>query len=69
MVGSTISTEQNADPHNEAERLTIYAALEKHDRLLKRHKDAWQELWQSDIVIEGDPEAQRAAHFAMYNLY
>ncbi len=69
VVGSTISTEQNADPHNEAERLTIYAALEKHDRLLKRHKDAWQELWQSDIVIEGDPEAQRAAHFAMYNLY
>lgn len=69
VVGSTISTEQNVDPLNEAERLTIYAALEKHDRLLARHKAAWDELWQSDIQIEGDDEAQRAAHFALYHLY
>lgn len=69
VVGSTISTEQTPDPQNEAERLTIYAALEKHDRLLKRHKEDWAKLWTSDIKIEGDAEAQRAAHFAMYHLY
>jgi trehalose/maltose hydrolase-like predicted phosphorylase len=69
VVGSTISTEQNVDPLNEAERLTIYAALEKHDRLLARHKAAWDELWQSDIQIEGDDEVQRATHFALYHLY
>ena len=69
IVGSTISTEQTPDPQNEAERLTIYAALEKHDRLLQRHKEGWEKLWTSDIKIEGDPDAQRAAHFAMYHLY
>ncbi|PWK28595.1 trehalose/maltose hydrolase-like predicted phosphorylase [Arcicella aurantiaca] len=69
VVGSTISTEQTPDPLNEAERLTIYAALEKHDRLLKRHKEGWEKLWTSDIKIEGDAEAQRAAHFALYHLY
>ncbi|MEA5458908.1 hypothetical protein VB796_07660 [Arcicella sp. LKC2W] len=69
VVGSTISTEQTPDPLNEAERLTIYAALEKHDRLLKRHKEGWEKLWTSDIKIEGDEDAQRAAHLALYHLY
>lgn len=69
VVGSVISTAHIADPHNEAERLTIFAALEKRERLIKRHKDAWAKLWESDIVIEGDDEAQRAARFSLYHLY
>jgi protein-glucosylgalactosylhydroxylysine glucosidase len=69
IVGSVISSATIADPHNEAERLTIFAALEKKERLEKRHKEAWNKLWESDIVIEGDEEAQRAAHFALYHLY
>ena len=69
VVGSTTSTEHYADPHNEAERLTIFAALEGIDRLLMRHRAAWEELWESDIVIEGDPESQQAVRFALYHLY
>lgn len=69
VVGSVISSAHVPDPHNEAERLTIFAALEKKDRLMKRHKEAWAKLWESDIVIEGDAEAQRAAHAALYHLY
>jgi protein-glucosylgalactosylhydroxylysine glucosidase len=69
VVGSTTSTAHVSDPHNEAERLTIYAALERTERLKKRHREAWSQLWQSDIIIEGDPEAQRAARFALYHLY
>lgn len=69
VVGSVISTAQISDPHNEAERLTIFAALEKRERLLKRHKEAWAKMWESDIVIEGDAEAQRAARFSLYHLY
>jgi protein-glucosylgalactosylhydroxylysine glucosidase len=69
VVGSVISTAHIADAHNEAERLTIFAALEKRDRLVKRHKEAWAKLWESDIVIEGDDEAQRAARFSLYHLY
>jgi protein-glucosylgalactosylhydroxylysine glucosidase len=69
VVGSVISTAQISDAHNEAERLTIFAALEKKERLLQRHKEAWAKLWESDIIIEGDSEAQRAAHFSLYHLY
>ncbi|PKK38070.1 glycosyl hydrolase family 65 [Siphonobacter sp. SORGH_AS_0500] len=69
IVGSVISTEHTPDPHNEAERLTIFAALERRDRLVQRHNEAWDKLWESDIIIEGDPEAQRAARFSLYHLY
>ncbi len=69
VVGSVISTAQSADPQNEAERMTIFAALEKKERLLERHKAAWAKLWESDIVLEGDDQAQRDIHSALYHLY
>lgn len=69
VVGSVTSTEHISDPHNEAERLTIYAALEKKDRLVKRHLEEWAKLWESDIELDGDLEAQRAIRFSIYHLY
>lgn len=69
IVGSVTSTAQTPDPQNEAERLTIFAALERTPRLLQRHEADWAKLWQSDIVIDGDPDVQRAARFALYHLY
>jgi trehalose/maltose hydrolase-like predicted phosphorylase len=49
--------------------LTIFAALEGRDRLLKRHEAAWEALWQSDIIVEGDVNVQRDIRFALYHLY
>ncbi|MBC8109967.1 MAG: glycoside hydrolase family 65 protein, partial [Verrucomicrobia bacterium] len=69
VVGSTTSSAHVADPHNEAERLTIYAALEKPERLKQRHHEAWQKLWESDIVVEGNVKLQQDIHFALYHLY
>lgn len=69
VVGSTVSTEHYEDAHNEAERLTIFAALEGRDRLLRRHREAWAELWKSDVIIEGDLRSQRAVRSALYHLY
>lgn len=69
VVGSTVSSATYNDPLNEAERLTIYAALEGTERLLKRHNEAWAELWKSDIIIEGDVAAQRNVHSMIYHLY
>ena len=69
LVGSTLSSVQNQDPHNEAERLTIFAKLEGVDRLEKAHKKAWASLWESDIIIEGDIPSQRAVRSALYHLY
>ena len=69
LVGSTLSSVQNNDPHNEAERLTLFASLEGIDRLYNRHKKAWDTLWKSDIVIDGDLRSQKAVRSALYHLY
>lgn len=69
IAGSSITSGHHADPLNEAERLTIFAKLEGRDRLLQRHTAAWNELWKSDIQIEGDAQAQQDIHSMLYHLY
>lgn len=69
IAGSSITSAQHDDPLNEAERMTIYAKLEGRDRLINFHNKAWDELWQSDIIIEGDAQAQQDVHSMMYHLY
>lgn len=69
LVGSVISSVQYADPLNHAERLTIYARLQGVDKLLAGHDKAWEKLWQSDIVIEGNKQDQQDIHNMMYHLY
>ncbi|HWA33407.1 MAG TPA: hypothetical protein VG737_04730 [Cyclobacteriaceae bacterium] len=69
IVSSATSTAHFGDPMNEAERLTIFARLEGTQKLLQRHKEEWDKLWQSDIIVSGDPGVQRDIRFALYNLY
>ena len=69
LVGSSLASVHNPDPHNEAERLTLYARLEGIQRLESAHLKAWDRLWESDIVIQGDLDAQRAVRSALYHLY
>lgn len=69
IVGSAITSAHHEDPLNEAERLTIFAALEKQERLVAFHRKAWNTLWESDIVIEGDEGTQRDVRSMLYHLY
>lgn len=69
VVGSVISSVQYNDPLNQAERLTIYARLEGKERLLNAHKKAWDKLWESDIEIEGDKQAQQDVRSMLYHMY
>jgi len=69
VVGSAITSAHDDDPLNEAERLTIFATLEGRNRLLAFHNKAWDELWKSDIVIQGDDVTQREVHSMLYHLY
>ncbi len=69
IAGSSITSAHHDDPLNEAERLTIYAKLEGRDRLLNFHNKAWDELWKSDIVIEGDEQSQQDVRSMLYHLY
>lgn len=38
--------------------------------LVKKHQKAWQEIWdETDVVIEGDPEAQQGIRYNIFQLY
>jgi trehalose/maltose hydrolase-like predicted phosphorylase len=69
IAGSSITSAHHDDPLNEAERATIFAKLEGRDRLLNFHNKAWDELWKSDIIIEGDSQSQQDVHGMLYHLY
>lgn len=69
LVGSVCSSRDFFDPYNEAERQVIYALHEGEEALMQAHYRLWDELWQSDIRIEGDDNAQRIVRFALFNLY
>jgi len=43
--------------------------LEGRDRLLMRHEQEWDKLWESDIVIEGNEQDQLDVRMALYHLY
>lgn len=69
LVGSVCSSRDFFDPYNEAERQVIYALHEGEGALMQAHYRLWDELWQGDIRIEGDDDAQRIVRFALFNLY
>ena len=69
LVGAVCTDRDFIDPWNESDREVIYAVKEGVDRLTSRHDESWAELWQGDIEIEGDDEAQQAVRLALYHLY
>lgn len=69
IAGSSITSAHHDDPLNEVERMTIFAKLEGRNRLIQFHNKAWDELWKSDIQIEGDAQSQQDIHSMLYHLY
>jgi protein-glucosylgalactosylhydroxylysine glucosidase len=71
VVGSALTSAGNndSDPLNEAERLTLFATLQGTKDLIKAHEQAWDELWKSDILIDGDARTERDIHLMLYHLY
>jgi len=69
VVGSSLTSAHNDDPLNEAERLTLFATLQGTKDLIKAHEQAWDELWKSDILIDGDAQTQRDIRLMLYHLY
>lgn len=69
IAGSSITSAHHDDPLNEAERMTIFAKLEGRERLINFHNKAWDALWTSDILVEGDDQSQQDIHSMLYHLY
>jgi len=69
MVGSVVSEQNFGDPYNEPTREVVFAIGEGPQKMISRHEALWDELWQGDIIIEGDLEAQRTVRSALFQLY
>ena len=75
-LGQTYRFDRLACVHvsRESDRLTTSERLERAceqglEAAVDAHRAAWRTRWDaSDVVIDGDPEAQRAIRFAAYHL-
>ncbi|MGV6831839.1 MAG: glycosyl hydrolase family 95 catalytic domain-containing protein [bacterium] len=63
------STQDFHDPQSESERFVIFNLLTPRKDLLNQHKNLWEDLWQGDIIIEGDLQSQQDVRLALYHLY
>ena len=82
LIGVICTTREYKDIRNESERQLLFATIETAPSLLNKHEKLWQELWKSDIQIEGETEnksqnqskinpclgIQRIVRFALYHL-
>ena len=69
LVGAVCSTQDFKDPVNESKRFATFAYKSSIDYLLDKHRAAWEELWQGDVIIEGDTGSQLDIRHALYQLY
>lgn len=69
LVGTICSSRDFKDPIGEVERQVAYISMTGIKKIIQGHYDYWTNLWTSDIVIEGDLQAQRDVRFALFNLY
>jgi len=63
-----ISREKWGGDSHDALALARTARHTGFDRLLDAHRMAWNLLWQSDVLVDGDPKAQQALHSDLYYL-
>ncbi len=68
-TGAQCSTQDFSDPKSESERMVIFNLLTSREVILGIHRSRWEELWQGDIVIEGDLQSQQDVRLALYHLY
>ena len=71
-IGGTADLERLGayNPEENVAQAGLAAAQEAgFERLLREHREAWAQRWrEADVVIEGDPELQRAVRFALFHL-
>jgi trehalose/maltose hydrolase-like predicted phosphorylase len=68
-TGAECTTQDFNDPQTESERFVIFNLLTPAKDLLSQHKALWENLWEGDIIIEGDLQSQQDVRLALYHLY
>ena len=69
LVAAIMSSRTTPDVLNQTERMVSYACLQGANNLCADHRAGWNKLWESDITIEGDAQAQQDIHNMLYHLY
>lgn len=69
LVGAACSSRDFHDPKGEAERMVVFALRQHFGHLIEGHTAAWKEMWNGDIIIEGNDEDQKDVRLALYHLY
>ena len=67
LVGVATSRD-GSDPLAQARAANRRAAARGYRMLLAEHVAAWHRLWETDVVIQGDPELQRVIHAMLFYL-
>jgi len=67
LVGVATSRD-GSDPLPQARAANRHAAARGYRMLLAEHVAAWHRLWETDVVIQGDPELQRVIHAMLFYL-
>ena len=68
-AGAVCTTQDFYDPKSESERMVVFQLLGNKKAVLERHLELWNDLWEGDIIIEGDLESQQDVRLALYHLY
>lgn len=63
------TTQDFNDPQSESERFVILNLLTPRNALIHQHTELWEQLWEGDIIIEGDQQSQLDVRLALYHLY
>jgi len=63
-----VSSREVKDPLMVAHQVARQALEEGFDRVFQRHKEAWAELWESDIEIRGEVALQQVIRSALFYL-
>ncbi|MGV2794885.1 glycoside hydrolase family 65 protein, partial [Clostridium perfringens] len=70
FTGLDKTGEEAGDPRLAAIASSREARGLGYDRLLREHAERWERIWDAtDIVVEGDEEAQLALRYSMYQLH
>src|SRR3989442_1347090 len=67
LVGVATSRD-GSDPLPPARAAIRRAAARGYRALFAEHVAAWHRLWETDVVIQGDPELQRVIHAMLFYL-
>lgn len=69
LIGSMCTSHTYSDPVWQSSRLNIYSYLQDPDKLIRQHKQTWDDFWEeTNVYIEGQPAIERDMRMAIFML-